>query len=142
MQRNTINAFLLLILGLLGEFVFAQSLESIHAKIRSLEACKQSIDNSQCNLKILDKDLQESLVQLDRLNKMRQNRPTENTLDFPSNGRIQFSTTTISEANGEIVKMMGGSVWGLNRSFFGLPLQDVIIVMTDQKNAIIYVEDN
>ncbi len=121
---------------------FAQSMQAIQAKIRSMEACRQSIKHNDCNLKILDKELQDSLIQLDRLQQLRENQHTRNRVESRVSGSIQFATTSISEVNGEIVKMIGGSTWRLNRSYFGLPLNDVIIIMSDPRNGTIYIEDN
>lgn len=141
MLSKRIKMFILMSILMTVNSVFAQSMQALQAKIRSMEACRQSIKHNDCNLKILDKELQDSLIQLDRLQQLRENQHTRNRVESPVSGSIQFAATSISDVNGEVVKMSGGSTWRLNRSYFGLPLNDVIIVMSDQRNGVIYNED-
>ena len=122
-----------------------QSLKELQAQIKSMEACQQSLRHSDCNLNILDKGLRDTLIQLDKLNQSRQSAegrrspaPTAST----AGGRAQYFTGSIMEASGEILKFLGGSVWRLDRTYFGLAFQDAIVVMTDQQNATIYANDN
>lgn len=142
MLLKRIKIFILMSILMTADFVFAQSMQALQAKIRSMEACRQSIKHNDCNLKILDKELQESLIQLDRLQQLRDDQQARNRAEVPASGTVQFAISTIFDVNGEIVKMIDGSTWRLNRSYFGLPLNDVIIVMSNPRNGIIYTEDS
>lgn len=142
MIYNTLRAFFLLTLLLSGHDLFAQSLQTLQAQMRSMEACRQSLKHANCNLKILDKDIRDALIQLDQINQQRQVRSEPPVGQLPSQGDVQFFTATILEVNNEVMKMMDGSVWRLDRGYFGLPLQDIIGVMSDQRNAVIHANDN
>lgn len=134
--------FFVLSILMMASSVLAQSMQILQAKIRSMEACRQSLKHSECNLKILDKEIQDSLIQLDRLQQLSSNLQVQNRVESIASGAIQFASTSISEVNGEIIKMIGGSTWRLNRNYLGLSLSDVIIVMSDSKNGVIYSQDN
>ena len=121
--------------------VKAQSLQSLQAQIKSMEACKISIKHVDCNLQILDADIRQTLIQLDQLNQQRVERAGRNSAPISGGSNVQFFTTSISEVQDEVLKLSNSSVWVLDRRYFGLAFQDVIGVMTDQKNAILYAND-
>ena len=122
--------------------VNAQSLQVLEAKIKSMEACRQSLTHTDCNLQILEKSTRDSLVALDKINKTRQQSQPEISKRISSKEQVQFFTGTISEVSEDILKIMGGSIWKLDRNYFGLPLQDVIGVVVSPKSAVIYANDN
>ena len=142
MFTKVIGALALSMLSLTSHPILAQSLQTLRAQMRSMEACRQSIKHADCNLQILDKDLRDTLIQLDQFNQQQQNQQEGGATKSSPQGNVRFFTTTISEVNGEILKMMDGSTWRLERSYFGLILQDAIGVMSDQRNAVIYANDN
>ncbi|MEI6318272.1 MAG: hypothetical protein WCS09_07150 [Pseudomonadota bacterium] len=142
MKTRAIQSLVLLFLGFTSHLAVAQSLEVLQAKIRSMEACRQSLQHADCKLQILDKSAQDALIQLDQLNKQSQSRREGGTSRQPSAGSVQYFTTSISEVNGNTLRMMGGSVWRLNRNYFGLAFQDAIGIMSSQRNALIYANDN
>jgi hypothetical protein len=82
------------------------------------------------------------LIQMDQLNQRRQREQHSIAGKIGTQGGVQFFTATISEVNGEILKFMSGGTWRLDRDYFGLPLQDAVGVMVDQRSAIIYANDN
>jgi len=135
-------AVALSMLSVISHSVMAQSLQNLRAQMKSMEACRQSIKHADCNLQILDKDLRDTLVQLDQFNQQQQSQQEGGATKSSTQGNVRFFTSTISEANGEILKMMDGSTWRLDRNYFGLILQDAIGVMSDQRNAVIYADDN
>jgi len=135
-------AVALSMLSLISHSVMAQSLQNLRAQMKSMEACRQSIKHADCNLQILDKDLRDTLVQLDQFNQQQQSQQEGGATKPSTQGNVRFFTSTISEVNGEILKMMDGSTWRLDRNYFGLILQDAIGVMSDQRNAVIYANDN
>jgi hypothetical protein len=79
---------------------------------------------------------------MDQLNQQRQRPQSDALAKIGSQGRVQFFTATISEVNEDILKFMSGGNWRLDRNFFGLPFQDAIGIMVDQRSAVIYANDN
>jgi hypothetical protein len=122
--------------------VKAQSLQSLQAQIKSMEACRISIKHVDCNLQILDTDIRQTLIQLDQLNQQRAQRTGQSSAPIGVTANVQFFTSSISEVNNEVLRMSNSSVWILERNYFGLAFQDVIGVMIDQKNAILYANDS
>ncbi len=62
----------------------------------------------------------------------------DNSQFFHSQDAVQFFSATIIEVDREIIKFMSGSLWRLDRSYFGLVLDDAIGLMNDGQNATIY----
>lgn len=120
----------------------SQSLKSLQAQIKSMEACRMSIKHVDCNLEILDANIRETLTQLDQLNQQRTPNSQRKASPTLAQGSVQFFTSSISQVDGEILKLSNSTVWELDRSYFGLAFQDVIGLMTDSKNATIYANDN
>jgi len=119
--------------------VGAESIEALRAKLTSMEACRQSLKNQNCNLQILDANTREALTQLDQLNNARSSAGNQTQTAAMPEGKVQFFTESVSEAKGEIIKLAGGSLWKLDRNYFGLPLEDVIGISSDQKTATLYI---
>lgn len=120
----------------------AQSTSVLEAKLKSMEACRLSLSHKDCNLKILDKDLRESLIKLDQLNKRVQNSDSGAARKFAGDERVRFFTSSIWDANREAVKLTDGSVWKLDSAQIGMPIGNVVGVLIDSRKAVIYVDGN
>lgn len=141
-MNNWKKSLLLLSMILFESSLYAQSRQSLQAQIKSMEACRISIKHADCNLQILDADIRQTLIQLDQFNQQRAQRTGQNSASIGLNATVQFFTSSISEVNDEVLRMSNSSVWILERNYFGLAFQDVIGIMTDQKNAILYANDS
>jgi len=66
--RELKNIFLLFLTSLIiFASASAQTLEELQEQITSMEACRQSLKNPDCNLDILDPDIREILIQIHAL---------------------------------------------------------------------------
>lgn len=121
-------------------FAHAESLDSLRAKMQSMNACRQSLSDQNCRLEILDPDIRQTLRKLDQLKK------TQNKLRGPVTSNLrrthEFFTDSIAEANSEVIRLYGGTLWILDQSYYGLSLEDVIGVVTGKKSATLYIDGN
>ena len=132
--------FLLVLLVSAG--ASAQSIQELQDQMKSMQACRLSLKNKDCNLKILDSGIKQTLIELDRLNKERALLSGGRANQAVATGDVRFFADTISEADGEILRLLGGSVWMLDRDYFGLPLEEVVGIATNKETATIYANDN
>ena len=128
------------LLGSAGFQVFAQTLEELRAKLQSMNACRQSLGDPNCRLEILDPHTRQTLQQIDLLKRSRNNLRGPATSNL--SGTHEFFTDSISEANSEVIRLMGGTLWTHHQSYYGLILEDVIGVVTGKKTATLYVDGN
>jgi hypothetical protein len=133
-----IYIFLIVFLFSMNTNVYAETLKSLQAKLSSMEACRQSLNNEKCNLKILDPDVRETLIKLDQL---RSKQPNTSTKQI-SGGNVQFFNDSIITVNSNIIKLMGGSTWKLDQNYFGLSLEDLIGIQTGPKTSTLYIDGN
>jgi len=117
----------------------AESLDSLREKLRSIEACRLSLKNENCNLQILDPNTRDALTQLDQLANGRSASTNRIQSIAAPQGNVQFFTDSISDAKGEIIQLAGGSLWRLDRNYFGLALEDVVAISSDPKTATFYI---
>jgi len=137
-MKTLASTFLLaiaLFFGSAGFPVFAETVEQMQAKSKSLNACYQSLDHKDCDLEILDPDTRLILESLHLNHRRLQGLNKKKNLT----GTHEFFTDTVLEVTSEVIKLMGGSIWLLDRSYFGLPLEDVFGVMTSEKTATLYI---
>jgi len=112
---------------------------TLRAQLTSMQACQVSLKHTDCNLKILDQRTRELLIRMNSLNSARQ---TNQNIDQLSGSRVGFFTDSVFEANDDVLRLLGGTIWRLDRYYFGLPLEDVIVVRIDDRFSRIYVNDN
>jgi hypothetical protein len=118
--------------------------------IANMQACRQSLSSENCAPSQLSPDLLNALQRLEKLknqheDNIRASKPKIQAL-VPNSERLvsnaSFATTTLSRADDDLLKMMDGSVWLLNRRYFGLSLEDVVIVKQDNASAVLFIDGN
>jgi hypothetical protein len=139
-MRTLTTIIFLTILFAHTDFAYAKSLESLRAQIQSMNACRQSLNNQNCRLEILDPDTRKTLQQLDKLKKNHSKLRGPVTSNLK--GTHEFFTDSIIEANSEVIRLSGGTLWILDQSYYGLSLEDVVGVITGKKTATLYVDGN
>jgi len=103
-----------------------------------MQACKESIEDKRCNLKILDPELRESLIQLDKLKQGSRNSANRKVIG----GNVQFFTDSIWSVNSNIVKLLGGSTWRLDSNYYLFASQEMIGIKNGSNSAVFYVDGN
>jgi len=140
MRSNQLSKLIFLVIMVFCASISAESLESLRAKIKSMEACRQSLKHDNCNLQILDSDIRNTLIQLDQLNSARAASSNRAPSNITTQGNIQYFTDSVGEARGEVLRLIGGSLWKLDRSYYGITMEDLIGISIDQKNATFYID--
>ena len=116
--------------------------------IANMQACRQSLSSENCDPSKLSSDLLNALQRLEELknqhkDNIRAAKPKIQAL-VPSSEQLVsntlFAITTLSRADDDLLKMMDGSVWLLDRRYFGLSLEDVVMVKQNNASAILFID--
>jgi len=105
---------------------------------RVIQACQASLSDPNCDIKRLPPFLVESITALQE---------SQRKLEQAGLGRgsgklarnVTYFTDSITDESEDLITLSGGSSWLLNRDYFGLAFEDVLVILRDDNTAIIFV---
>ena len=118
-----------------------KSLDQLRSELRSMEACRSSLDHEDCNLEILEPSTRQNL---ERIHALQQQKSLLmqggglNQLSVPDQELLFFTDQVWGEDDG-IVSLLGGSKWRVG-AYTLLGGQDVIAVLSGPRTATFYAD--
>jgi hypothetical protein len=121
------------------DFAMGQTIEELEAQLKSMSACKISLDHNACDLNILDPDIRDILIRINNFNTNNFDAETPKTDNSLATEQVNYFTGSISNADGKKVDIFGQGTWQFASEYFGLHFEDVIGIMNSDRTASIYI---